>query len=197
MPELSRRALLGASAALAAAPALAGRRALAAAGYVDNAASMGDAFSVMAADERLTTWVRLVRAAGLDHYARAPKPYTVFPISDTAFAATPAMARDLLAFQGAPVTHAGAQVFPDITTVAKVVRAHVVPGKHGPAEFAGKRVTLTSFAGTPIEVDGTGSTLRVTWTSGMDAQKRVAVLEGEPVVCSNAVVYVLDQVGRA
>lgn len=194
MAHHSRRALLGAAAALAALPAL---RASAATDAANTASTMGNAFSVMSADDRLTTWVRLVEAAGLDRYASAAKPYTVFPISDTAFDGTPGMAHDLLAFEGAPVTHQGAAVFPDITEVAKVVRTHVVPGKHEPAEFVGKQVTLTSFSGTPIEIDGTAKPMRVTWTSAIDGKKRVSTVQGTPIVCSNAVVYVLDQIGRA
>ncbi len=70
-------------------------------------------------------------------------------------------------------------------------------GKHYPDEVMGKKVSVTSMAGTPILVDGTDpSAVKVTWTSAANGQTMSAALVNAPISCSNAVVYVVDTIEK-
>ncbi len=68
---------------------------------------------------------------------------------------------------------------------------------HYPADVMGKRITVTTIAGTPLEVDGTDpAAVRLSWTAAGNGQPLGARLVGEPVTCSNAVVYIVDHIER-
>lgn len=156
---------------------------------------MGDGYSVMASDERLTTWVQLIDAGGLQAYARAPRPYTTFPVTDSVFAKNPEIVKQLLGYLYSSGTHNAQDAFPDTSTIVKLVRSHVVPGKHYANEVMGKTMTVTSVAGTPIMVDGTDpSAVKVTWTSAANGKPLSARLVDAPITCTNAVIYIVDAV---
>lgn len=192
MSQISRRNLItaGSGITLAAAIGLV-RPAWAQQGTV----VMGDAYSVMASDDRLTTWTQLIDAGGLQAYARAPRPYTTFPTSDAVFAQNPAIVKQLLGYLYSTGTHNSQDAFPDTTTIVKLVRSHVVAGKHYSPEVMGKKITVQSIAGTPIEVDGTNpKAVKVTWTSAANGKALSATLVDDPITCTNAVIYIVDAV---
>ena len=156
----------------------------------------GDGYSYMAANPRLTTWTQLIDAGGLQGYARSDV-YTVFPAADSAFAQFPGMVKDLLGYQYTTGSHNAADAFPDTSKIVKLIRTHALNGKHYPNEVMGKKVTVTSLAGTPILVDGTDPTaVKVTWTSAANGQSMTAALVNEPVTCTNAVIYVVDTIEK-
>ena len=154
---------------------------------------MADAFSVMSADPRLTTWTQLISAGGLESYARAPRPFTMLPAADTAFAQFPGMVKQLLGYQYQTGSHNSADAFPDTSRIVKVVRTHTINGKHFANEVMGKKLTVTSVAGTPVIVDGTNpAAVRVTWQSAANGQTMSANIVDAPIVCTNAVLYIVD-----
>ena len=158
---------------------------------------VGDAYTVALSDPRLSTWARLIDAGGLQAYARAATPFTVFPASDAAFAGYPHLIQDLLGYQSMTGSHNDAAAFPDTSKIVALVRSHVVAGKHMPAECAGKSMSVTTLAGTPLVVDGTQTPAQVTWTSVVLGHPLTASLVSRPIVCSNAVIYILDRIDMA
>ncbi len=186
----SRRNMLQAGAGLAlAAPAIIGLNE-----KVNAQAVMADALSVMASDPRLTLWVQLIAAGGLEASARATTPYTVFPASDAAFAKYPQITKDLLGYQYETGTRNGAAPYPDTSKIVKLVRSHVVAGKHFPSEMMGNKVTVTSVAGTPITFDGTAHPVTVSWVSQDNGAQMTATLVDQPLIATNAVIYVLSDI---
>jgi uncharacterized surface protein with fasciclin (FAS1) repeats len=156
-----------------------------------------DGYSYMSSDPNLTTWVQLIDAGGLQQYARGAAPYTVFPASDQAFAAFPDMVKSLLGYQYSLGQRNGQNVFPDTSTIVKLVRSHVIAGKHYPTEVMGKVITVTSVAGTPVKVDGTDpSAVTVSWTSAAGGGNLSAKLIEPPVTCVNAVIYVVNSIEK-
>ncbi len=156
----------------------------------------GDGYSFMAANPRLTTWVQLIDAGGLQGYARADI-YTVFPAADSAFAQFPGMVKDLLGYQYTTGTHNAADAFPDTSKIVKLVRSHAVNGKHYPNEVMGKKITVESMAGTPIAIDGTDpNAVKVTWTSAANGETLSASLVNTPITCTNAVIYIVDTIEK-
>lgn len=156
---------------------------------------MADGYSAMAADERFTTWIRLIDAGGLQNYARAPTPYTVFAVTETGWKKYPQIAAGLLAYQQQSGSHNDANAFPDTSKIVALVRSHTVPGKHRSVEVMGKKLTVTSLAGTPIEVDGTATPVTITWKSQAGAGTLIAPVEDMPIIAINAVIYPIDDLG--
>ncbi len=192
MSQISRRNLItaGSGITLAAAIGLV-RPALAQQGEI----VMGDGYSVMASDERLTTWVQLIDAGGLQAYARAPRPYTVFPVTDSVFAQNPQIVKQLLGYLYSSGTHNSQDAFPDTTTIVKLVRSHVVAGKHYANEVMGKNITVQTIAGTPLHIDGTNpGAVKITWESAANGKSLSAHLVDAPITCTNAVIYIVDAV---
>ena len=109
--------------------------------------SYEDGFAVMASDPRFTSWVNLLQQSGLAPYARGVSPYTVFAPTNAAINEYPQI-REMLAPKGS-------EAFPDTSQLVTLVRSHVIYGLHPLEEFQGKKVSLQSVSGTPIEVDGT------------------------------------------
>jgi uncharacterized surface protein with fasciclin (FAS1) repeats len=158
---------------------------------------VGDAYTVALSDPRLSSWTRLIDAGGLQAYARAATQFTVFPASDAAFAGYPHLINDLLGYQSQTGSHNDAAAFPDTSKIVALVRSHVVAGKHMPEECAGKSVSFTTRAGTPLVVDGTQSPMQITWSSVVLGRPLTASLVDQPIVCSNAVIYILDRIDVA
>lgn len=190
MSLLSRRTMFKATAGAALVPVLSGLIRPAAAQTI-----MSDGYSVLAADERFTTWVQLIDAGGLQAYARAPTPYTVLAVTDAAFAKSPGIVKDLLGYQQESGSHNDADAFPDTSKIVKFVRSHVIKGKHFPNEVMGKKVTVTSVAGTPITIDGTMTPVSVTWRSVDTHNLVTAQITEAPIVAINAVIYPADDIG--
>ena len=190
MYHFSRRLAFKAAAGAALAPALGGLTRPAAAQQF-----MGDAYSVMAADERFTTWVRLIDAGGLQSAARSPSPYTVFAITETGFAKFPQVVQDLLGYQQQAGSHNDANVFPDTSKIVRLIRSHVTRGKHYANEVMGKTLTVTTVAGTPLKIDGTKQPVTITWMSQATNGSLTAVVPDVPLVAINAVIYPIDDVG--
>ena len=117
--------------------------------------------------------------------------------SDAAFAGYPHLIQDLLGYQSMTGSHNDAAAFPDTSKIVALVRSHVVAGKHMPAECAGKSMSVTTLAGTPLVVDGTQTPAQVTWTSVVLGRPLTASLVSQPIVCSNAVIYILDRIDMA
>ena len=186
--KFSRRNMMKAAAGLAAVPAV---------GLATGARAqtvVADALSAMASDPRLTLWVQLIAAGGLEASARASTPYTVFPAADSAFAKYPQITKDLLGYQYETGTRNGAAPYPDTSKIVKLVRSHVVAGKHFPSEMMGNKVTVTSVAGTPITFDGTVHPVTVSWTSVDIGKVMTASLVDQPIIATNAVIYVLSDI---
>lgn len=156
-----------------------------------------DAYSFMLQDPRLTTWVQLIAAGGMENAARTAI-YTVFPAADSAFAQFPGMVQDLLGYQTSGVGRSSGQTaFPDTSRIVKLVRSHVVAGKHFASEVMGKQTTLTTVAGTPLMVDATDpKSVKLSWTSAANGQPLNATLVEPPITTINAVIYIIDTVGK-
>jgi uncharacterized surface protein with fasciclin (FAS1) repeats len=196
MMHLSRRTLLAGSSAAAAALATIRPRIASAQAPVGLTVA-DDGYTYMASNPQLTTWVQLIDAGGLQSYARAPTPYTVFPASDAAFAEFPGMVRDLLGYQYSTGSHNAQDAFPDNSAIVKLVRSHVTAGKHYPSEVMGRTITVRTVAGTPLTIDGTNpEAVRLTWNSAANGQQLSASLVQQPVTCVNAVVYVIDHIEK-
>ena len=61
-------------------------------------------------------------------------------------------------------------------------------------DFKGKKLTLQSAVGTPIEVDGTNpQAVTVTWQS-VQGQNAQGTLQGEPILANNADIYPINEV---
>ncbi len=192
MSQISRRSIMTAGSGLTLAAAI---------GLVRPAwAQMGkvvdtDAYSYMLQDPRLSTWVQLINAGGMENAARTAI-YTVFPAADSAFAQFPGMTQDLLGYTSATGTGSRSP-FPDTSKIVKLVRSHVVAGKHFAAEVMGKQVTLTTVAGTPLMVDATNpQAVKLSWTSAANGQALSATLVDQPITTVNAVIYIIDTVGK-
>ncbi|MBV8525620.1 MAG: fasciclin domain-containing protein [Acetobacteraceae bacterium] len=148
--------------------------------------SYEDGFTVLASDRRFSTWVEILQMSGDAPYARGVVPYTMFAPTNAAINKRPDIREMLLP--------TASQAFPDTTGLLNLVREHVVTGLHPLDEFKGKKVTLRSVAGTPIEVDATNpQAIAVTWQS-FEGQKAHATLEGPPILANNADIYPIDTI---
>jgi uncharacterized surface protein with fasciclin (FAS1) repeats len=125
--------------------------------------SSGTVLDVLRAN-RLDRFRRAIDAAGLTATPAGPGPYTLFAPSNRAFAA--------------------ADLPQDTETLRAVVSYHIVPGMFSSDFLAGVDVNYTTLAGTSLNVDGTGGTLRV---------NGAAVLAPD-LGASNGVVNIIDQV---
>ena len=193
MSQLSRRSVLSAGSGLTIAgvigllrPAMAQSQGMMVA---------ADGYSFMSSEPRLTTWVQLISAGGLEQYARGATPYTTMPATDAAFAEFPNLARSLLGYQQTTGTHNSQDAFPDTSKIVKLVRSHVISGKHYANEIMGKKVTVTTVAGTTADIDASNpSSVTVSWTSSANGKSLVAHLVDAPVTCINCVVYMVDKI---
>lgn len=161
------------------------------------AQSGADAYAVMSADPRLTIWTRLIDAGGLQAYARAPTPYTIFAASDEAFGSHPDVVDTLLGFERSTGGRRGQAMFPDTSRIVRLVRSHVTAGRRAVSEARGRRLTVTSLAGTPLTIDGTRTPVGLSWHSVNSDQDFHANLVGKPLQSTNATIFVLDAVDIA
>jgi uncharacterized surface protein with fasciclin (FAS1) repeats len=125
--------------------------------------SSGTVLDVLRAN-RLGRFRRAIDAAGLTETLAGDGPYTLFAPTDRAFAA--------------------ANLPQDTETLRAVVSYHIVPGMFTSDFLAGVDVNYTTLAGTSLNVDGTGGTLRV---------NGAAILTPD-LGASNGVVNIIDRV---
>ena len=193
MSHLTRRTLFQVSAGAALLPAMGVLRSASAQMVVQDV--MTDAYSYFASNAQFTTWVRLIAAGGLEQGARGATQFTVFAPTDDALDKYPQIA-ELLSYQN-QVGPRGNNIFPDTSKIVKLVRSHVVLGKHFPKEATGGRMTVNSLAGTPISVDTSKTPAVVTWNSAVTGSALAASLTGSPVNTFNAVIYPVDAIYAA
>ena len=196
MSHLSRRTLFQVSAGAALLPAMGVLRSASAQGMVVQDV-MTDAYSYFASNAQFTTWVRLIAAGGLEGGARGATQFTVFAPTDDALAKYPQVA-ELLSYQ-TQVGPRSNNIFPDTSKIVKLVRSHVVLGKHFPKEAETNKgvMTVNSLAGTPITVDTTKTPVTVTWQSAVTGSALTAGLTGTPINTFNAVIYPVDSIFAA
>jgi uncharacterized surface protein with fasciclin (FAS1) repeats len=181
----SRRVALGTGIAGVLAVAL-GRTRIAAAATSD----LDDGLTVLTEDGRFTQWVALIHAGGMDRAAAGRRPYTTFAPTDSAFAPYANGIMDLLGETGAKKDYP----FPDIGRLVTVLRTHTLKGLHPWAEFAGKKTTVASLDGTPIEIDATvPGSATVAWSFQGSTSQVVAKMIGDPLIASNAIIYPVDK----
>lgn len=135
-----------------------------------------NAATAMASDPSLSEWTYIVGQAGLTT-AAATNTVTVFAVTNEGFDQINAV------WHGALKTP-GATGAPNFQRMQELVRSQAVFGLHAPSEFAGKNVTLTSVAGTPITIDGT-----VAGKLTITMEHAVGSVEGTPITTSQAVIY--------
>jgi uncharacterized surface protein with fasciclin (FAS1) repeats len=133
-----------------------------AADIVDTAAGAG----------QFNTLVAAAKAAGLVPVLKSKGPFTVFAPTDAAFAALPAgTVDDLLK----PKNKA---------KLAAILKYHVIPGRVKAADVSGKKLSVKTVEGQPINVDGTAFGVQV---------NNAHVVQPD-IEASNGVIHVVDQV---
>lgn len=128
---------------------------------------------VARADDRLSTLVTAVEAAGLAETLEGGT-YTVFAPTDEAFAALPEGTLDTLRLPG------------NREQLASVLRYHVVRGKRSAAEIRGRNVLRTA-SGDTLDVTETSGRFRVGGETG-------AVVTQADLTAGNGVIHVIDAV---
>lgn len=117
------------------------------------------------------TLVAAVQAAGLVETLKGEGPFTVFAPTDDAFAALPAGTVDDL-------------VKPENKEkLTAILMLHVVPGKVGASDLAGKQIDVATAGGSTVKVDGTDGVT-------VDGAKVVT----PDIACTNGVIHVIDSV---
>nr|WP_101068412.1 fasciclin domain-containing protein [Roseovarius salinarum] len=130
-----------------------------------------DIVTIAASDDRFSTLVTAVEAAGLGETLSGEGPFTVFAPTNAAFDKLPeGKVSELLK----PANKA---------ELAKVLSYHVVPGKATSAQLAGTRGSIATVQGQQVHIDGTdGVTVE-------DANVVQADIEA-----SNGVIHAIDKV---
>lgn len=116
-----------------------------------------------------TTLVTAVKAAGLVDTLKGKGPYTVFAPNDAAFAKLPPGTVESLLKNKAKL--------------ATILKYHVIPGRVKAADVSGKKLTVKTAAGLPVNVDGT-----------MGVRVNDANVIQPDIEASNGVIHVIDTV---
>jgi len=148
------------------------------------------AIDAMREDGRFGTWIDIIDGSGLIRYLTGRYAFTMFAPTNEATSKYPYLVRQLLLGSGATGGNTSAQM-PDLSRALRVVRAHSFAGLHPPSEFLGKTTTVTSFAGTPIEIDGTHGnmlTLHLKPTTMADT----SLADVNVLMALNAIIYPID-----
>ncbi|MCB8882768.1 hypothetical protein ACELLULO517_21160 [Acidisoma cellulosilytica] len=140
------------------------------------AAQAQNAATAMASNPDLSQWSYIVGQAGLK-MAAATNPVTVFALTDKGF-------NDINAVWHGALKTPGASGSPNYQKMQQLVRSQAILGLHPPSEFDGKKVTLTSVAGTPITVDGT-----VQGKLTVEMKYATGAVSGMPMVSDQSVIY--------
>lgn len=118
------------------------------------------------------TLAAAVTAAGLIETLKGAGPFTVFAPTDAAFAALPAG------------TVEGLLKPENKAKLVKILTYHVVSGKVMSSDLAGKAVHPATVEGSTLNVDATGSSVKV----------NDATVTAADVDCTNGVIHVIDKV---
>lgn len=132
----------------------------------------GDIAGLIAADERFSTLAAAVRAAGLTGTLQAPGPYTLFAPTNEAFAALPQGTMESLMLPA------------NREMLIRILSYHLVPGRHGTAEYAGQAINVPTVEGNTLFVDGTQGGLIV---------NNARVTEAD-IAAANGIVHAVDTV---
>ena len=146
--------------------------------------SQYDIFSVLAAYSEFGTFEGLVEQAGLAVDARSAVDVTLFAPTNAAFYKHPTYLQTLVP--------GGSDSFPDTRKLIEFVRNHVVQGMYMPAQLEGKKLNLTSLAGYPVEIDGTGAGAPIVGYHLVEGQTVKAQITAPPIRASNGIVYPID-----
>lgn len=163
---MNRRFLLKGTALVAASAILAGCAQTEGADIVDIASS----------DDRFSTLVAAVSAAGLVDTLKGPGPFTVFAPTNAAFEALPAGTVESL-------------LLPENRDqLVSILTYHVVPGAVTSDQVIGQRLNVATVQGKTVHVDGTqrkyGAAVRVNDANVTQAD----------ILASNGVIHVIDKV---
>lgn len=115
------------------------------------------------------TLVTAVKAAGLVGTLKGKGPYTVFAPNDAAFAKLPPGTVESLLKNKAKL--------------ATILKYHVIPGRVKAADVMGKKLTVKTAAGLPVNVEGT-----------MGVKVNDASVIQPDIEASNGVIHVIDTV---
>ncbi len=130
-----------------------------------------DIVDIAASDERFSTLVAAVEAAGLVETLKGDGPFTVFAPTNEAFAALPAGTVDNL-------------LLPENRDeLVAILTYHVVSGTAMSDQFAGQRLRVTTVNGATVQVDGRQG-VRVNRSNVTQAD----------IAASNGVIHVIDRV---
>lgn len=140
-----------------------------------------NAVTLTASDSGLSQWAHLVQIAGLTPAAQTNN-VTVFAITNEGFDSVNKVYSNALMSPGAMGS-------PNFMRIQLVVMSQAVLGLHPMSEFEGKKVTLTSVAGTPLVVDGT-TPGKIT----VEAEFTTLSTTGNPLSSSQALIYPMSVV---
>jgi uncharacterized surface protein with fasciclin (FAS1) repeats len=129
-----------------------------------------DLLETAQADERFSTFVSAIQAAGLEDVLKEAGPYTIFAPTDDAFAELPAGTLDAL--------------LADPATLEKVLTYHVAQGKMNSTDVASES-SVTTVEGSAITVTATGSEVQL---------NNDAMVISPDIETSNGVIHVIDKV---
>ena len=124
---------------------------------------------------QLTTLVHALTAATLVDTLNSTGNITVLAPSDAAFQALPPASL--------------AKLMADVPQLTAVLTHHVIPGRLGPAGFAGRHTTLDNDS---VTVTGSGEAFTISGDQTVSGRPAHVVCGDIPTV--NATVYVIDQV---
>jgi uncharacterized surface protein with fasciclin (FAS1) repeats len=130
-----------------------------------------DIVDIAASDDRFSTLVAAVTAAGLVDTLKGPGPFTVFAPTNDAFAALPAgTVEDLLKPENKD-------------KLVAILTYHVVPGAVTSDQLAGQRLRVETVNGQSVHIDG---------RHGVKVN-RSNVTQAD-IIASNGVIHVIDRV---
>lgn len=135
-----------------------------------------NAVTLTATDSGLSQWAHIVQLAGLVQAAQTNN-VTVFAITNKGFDRVNKVYSNALMSPGSMGS-------PHFMRMQSLVMSQAVLGLHPMSEFDGKKVTLTSVAGTPLEIDGTTQGKLV-----IKGAYTTTELTGQPLTSSQAVIY--------
>ncbi|NMA89163.1 MAG: fasciclin domain-containing protein, partial [Methanoculleus bourgensis] len=107
-------------------------------GYGETGSIMKSIFATLRESGSFTTFLDLIRAAGMEERLRTEGPYTLFVPDDAAFQAVPRSELD--------------SILDDIDRLTDILNYHIVPGVHSAIDLLGIRA-LRSLQGEDLTVD--------------------------------------------
>lgn len=139
---------------------------------VTRVAPHGDIIETAKASGQFKTFLKAVDATNLTQVLKTNKNLTVFAPTDTAFAALPAGELDRLM---QPANAAELQ---------KLLTYHLINARVDSGKIRGARGPVTTVAGSPVQLDGSGTVLKVNHADIVQAD----------VAPTNGIIHVVDKV---